>query len=141
MSDPVARLNAALDPIIKDRVTFVRTSEETDGEYSKIVVHLSPGGGNEPHFHTSFSESFSPLEGRLGVLVGKERRVLEPGETATVPAGVVHCFFNPSDQFVRFKGEARPGHRGLEQFAQTSTAATSWAGWWRTGRTRPWPAG
>ena len=54
MSDPVARLNAALDPIIKDRVTFVRTSEETDGEYSKIVVHLSPGGGNEPHFHTSF---------------------------------------------------------------------------------------
>ena len=23
----------------------------------------------------------------------------------------------------------------------TSTAATSWAGWWRTGRTRPWPAG
>ena len=106
------------NPIIKDRVTFVRTSEETDGEYSEIVVHLSPGGGNEPHFHTSFSESFSPLEGRLGVLVGKERRVLEPGETATVPPGVVHCFFNPSDQFVRFKGEARPGHRGLEQFAQ-----------------------
>ena len=24
---------------------------------------------------------------------------------------------------------------------ETSTAATSWAGWWRTGRTRPWPAG
>ena len=43
---------------------------------------------------------------------------IEPGETATVPPGVVPCFFNPSDQFVRFKGEARPGHRGLEQFAQ-----------------------
>ena len=73
------------NPIIKDRVTFVRTSEETNGEYSEIVVHLSPGGGNEPHFHKSFSESFSPLEGRLGVLVGNDRKVLEPGETATIP--------------------------------------------------------
>ena len=106
------------NPIIKDRVTSVRTSEETNGEYSESVVDLSPGGGTEPHFHTSFSESFSPLEGRLGVLVGKDRRMLEPGDTAMIPPGVVHCFFNPSAHAVRFRGEARPGHRGLEQFAQ-----------------------
>ena len=44
--------------------------------------------------------------------------MIEAGESATVPKGVIHCFFNPTDRFVRFKGEARPGRKGLEQFAQ-----------------------
>ncbi len=106
------------NPIIKDKVTFVKTSAETGGEFSEIVVELSAKGGNEPHFHTSFSESFTPIEGQLGVLVGGRRSILRPGDTATVPPGVVHCFFNPSDDVVKFKGEARPGHQGLERFAQ-----------------------
>ena len=106
------------NPIIKDKVTFVRTSDETNGEVSEIVVDLSPGGGNEPHYYTSFVESFSPIDGELGVLLGTDRRMVKPGETATVPKGVVHCFFNPTDHFVRFKGEARPGRKSLEQFAE-----------------------
>ena len=54
----------------------------------------------------------------MGVLLGQAKRVIKPGETATPPNGVIHCFFNPTDRFVRFKGEARPGRKGLEQFVQ-----------------------
>ena len=106
------------NPVIGDKVTFVRTSAETGGEYSEIVVELSPGGGNEPHYHTQFAESFTPIEGDLGVLVGTEKRTIHQGETATVEPGIVHCFFNPTDRMVTFKGEARPGHEGLERFGQ-----------------------
>lgn len=106
------------NPIIKDSVTFVKTADETNGEYTELIVELAPGGGNEPHYHRSFTESFTPLQGQLGVLIGKQKRLLHPGETATVPPGAVHCFFNPSDQRIRFRGEARPGHRGSEQFIQ-----------------------
>ena len=106
------------NPVIKDRITFIRTSDETDGEVTEIIVDLYPGGGNQPHYHTTFAESFTPLDGPLGVLVDKERRTLAPGQTATVQPGVVHCFFSVSDSVVRFHGEARPGRRGLEQFAQ-----------------------
>ncbi len=106
------------NPVIRDKVTFIRTCDETNGEVSEIVVDLAPGGGNEPHYHTSFVESFSPIKGELGVLLGKEKLAVKPGETATVPAGVVHCFFNATDHVVRFRGEARPGRKGLEQFAQ-----------------------
>lgn len=106
------------NPIIGDRVTFVRTSAETGGKVSEIVVELSPGGGNEPHYHTLFTESFTPIGGDLGVLVGEEKRTLHTGETTTVPPGVVHCFFNPTDRMVRFRGEAGPGLVGLERFAQ-----------------------
>ena len=31
---------------------------------------------------------------------------------------MIHCFYNPSDHVVRFKGEARPGRPGLERFVQ-----------------------
>ena len=112
------RVRTIENPIIKDRVTFVRTTEETGGEFSEVLVELSPGGGTEPHFHTLYSESFTPIEGRLGVLVERDRRLLEPGETVTVPPGLVHCFFNPSEHVVRFKGEARPGYLGQEHFVQ-----------------------
>ena len=106
------------NPVIRDKVTFVRTAEETGGEVSEIIVELSAGGGNETHYNTMFAESFTPIAGTLGVLVGKEKRTLRTGETATVPPGVVHCFFNPTDRVVKFRGEARPGHSGLERFAQ-----------------------
>ncbi len=106
------------NPVIGDRVTFVRTSEETGGEVTEILVELSPGGGNELHYHTSFTESFTGVEGQLGLQVGGERRLLGPGETATVPPGAVHRFYNAADRPVRFKGEARPGTPGSERFIQ-----------------------
>lgn len=68
------------NPIIRDKVTFVRTAEETGGAVSEIIVEVSVGGGKEPHYHTMFAESFTPIEGELGVLVGKEKRTLRTGE-------------------------------------------------------------
>lgn len=106
------------NPVIKDRVTFVRTSDETGGALTELIVELAPGGGNEPHYHTSFTESFTALEGRLGIQIGKEERLLEPGETATVEPGVVHRFFNPSDRFIKFRGVAEPGRVGGERFVE-----------------------
>lgn len=106
------------NPVIGDRVTFVRRAQETGGSVTEILVELSPGGGNELHYHTSVTESFTALEGQLGIVSGKEIRLLSPGEMATVPPGTVHRFFNPSDQSVRFKGEVRPGRLGMERFIE-----------------------
>lgn len=106
------------NPVIGDKVTFVRRTQETGGSVTEILVELSPGGGNELHYHTSVEESFTALEGRLGVVVGREQRFLGPGQTATVPPGTVHRFYNPSNETVRFKGEVRPGRLGMERFVE-----------------------
>lgn len=106
------------NPVIKDKVTFVKTSDETDGEFTELLVELAPRGGNEPHYHTSITESFTALDGQLGVEIGSESRLLDPGQSATIRPGIVHRFFNPTDQVVRFKGEARPGRVEQEQFVQ-----------------------
>jgi mannose-6-phosphate isomerase-like protein (cupin superfamily) len=66
----------------------------------------------------TFTESFSTIEGELGVLTGTERRLLRRGQNATVPPGMVHCFCNPSDQVAKFRGEARPSQPGLDHFIQ-----------------------
>ena len=97
------RIRTIENPIIRDTVTFLKTSAETGGEYSEVVIEIHPGGGNEPHYHTSFTESFTALKGQLGVLAGSKRRLLSPGESATVPPRMVHCFFNPSSRVAKFK--------------------------------------
>jgi quercetin dioxygenase-like cupin family protein len=51
-----------------------------------------PGDQAPPHVHHRSAEAFCVLRGRLEVLVGDTRRVLEQGDYVTVPAGTTHTF-------------------------------------------------
>jgi mannose-6-phosphate isomerase-like protein (cupin superfamily) len=42
------------NPQYKDYATFLKTSEETDGEYTLIEFEVGPGGGNTPHYHKTY---------------------------------------------------------------------------------------
>ena len=72
-------------PLQKDYATFLKTNEETGGEYSLIEVEVAPGGGNASHYHKTYDECFEVLEGVLEVKVGGETRVLRPGDKAVAP--------------------------------------------------------
>ncbi|QEC69292.1 cupin domain-containing protein [Panacibacter ginsenosidivorans] len=65
-------------------------------------------GGTPKHYHTSFSETFIPVEGTLGVDVGKEQLRLIPGEIAVAPKNVVHRFYNPGTTPIRFQVKIAP---------------------------------
>ena len=84
------------NPIVKDRLTFLKTAAETGGKYTSMLLELAPNGYNEPHSHRSFDEVFTVVEGRLGMRLGNKTFILEPGQTARVKAGDTHSFFNPS---------------------------------------------
>ncbi|HEX8529977.1 MAG TPA: cupin domain-containing protein [Cytophagales bacterium] len=103
-----------LNPVIGDKLVFLKTARETGGAYTLVEIELAAGGGNMPHIHRAFSETFIPLEGTLGVRSGREKLRLHPGQVHTVPPGTPHYFHNPSDQPVRFQVELRPGHEGFE---------------------------
>jgi len=49
------------NPHVKDKITFIKTSKETAGEYTMIEVELAAGGGTPLHAHTSFDEQFIPV--------------------------------------------------------------------------------
>jgi quercetin dioxygenase-like cupin family protein len=106
------------NPIQKDYVTFIKTSAETNGEYTLVEVELAPKGGVGLHYHKTYSEKFDCLEGELSVQAGKVVHKLKPGQSITAMPMVNHRFFNNSDQPCKFKVELRPASVGFEQSLQ-----------------------
>lgn len=99
------------NPVIGDRVTFLKTAEETNGEYMLAKVELAPHGGNAMHYHLTFTEAFEVLEGRLNVDLDGRHLVLGPGEKALVPIRARHRFYNASDEPATFTVRMRPARR------------------------------
>ena len=93
----------------------MQTASESDGLVTEAEIILFPGGGNPLHYHKTYSETFTAIEGNVGVKLGmKETKILKPGESHTVPPNHIHCFFNPTDQVIKFNVKLRPGHEGFE---------------------------
>lgn len=107
-----------INHLYKDTVTFLETSAETNGRYSLMEITLMPGGGNPPHYHTSFSEKFTAVEGTLGLQLQDRKVFLRPGEDYEVQIGETHNFFNPGDEEISFRIRFTPGHEGMENLLQ-----------------------
>ena len=105
------------NPVFEDEVRFVQTAEESGGEVTELEITLKPGGSNDLHYHQTYAEVFTAVEGQLGVRLGRkgEEHFLEPGQSKVVEKGQVHAFFNPTDGDITFKVELKPGHSGFEQ--------------------------
>ena len=106
------------NPVQKDYVTFLKTSEETNGECTLVDVELAPKGGVGLHYHKTYSEKFDCLDGELKVQAGKAIHTLLPGQSITALPNINHRFFNASDKVCKFRVELRPASRGFEQSLQ-----------------------
>ncbi len=102
------------NPLIRDKVTVLKNREETDGAYLLVEVELAVDGGNGLHYHVDFDEEFIPVEGVLGVELGKRKLLLEPGRSAIAPRMQVHRFYNPGPAPIRFQVKITPGGRFIE---------------------------
>jgi quercetin dioxygenase-like cupin family protein len=103
-----------VNPIFKDTVTFIKTSEETNGRSSELEVFLYPQGGTPMHTHSRFIETFTAVDGVLGLRVEGEKILLNPGEKFSVQRGKAHHFFNEGSGPIKFHLEFTPGHTGAE---------------------------
>jgi quercetin dioxygenase-like cupin family protein len=96
------------NPIIQDRVVFLKTARDTDGALLRAELFLAPHGGNPMHVHPHQEEHFKVLSGTFGVQVGEEQRSLAEGEEALVPPNTPHRFFNDTDEEAHVLTELRP---------------------------------
>ncbi len=103
-----------INPIIKDRVTFMQTAAATHGRITTLQVTLMPGGGTPPHYHKNFSETFVVTQGVLTIGLKHKTVHLGAGEKLTVEAGKVHRFSNESSLPVIFTTVIVPGSEGFE---------------------------
>jgi quercetin dioxygenase-like cupin family protein len=97
------------NPVTGERITFLATSADTDGESVVIETVVQPHGFVAAgHVHPFQSERFTVAAGRLGLKVGRRTMTLGPGQTATVEAGTAHQFWNVGDDQARFVCEVSP---------------------------------
>ncbi|MFC4406734.1 cupin domain-containing protein [Haloarchaeobius iranensis] len=93
------------------RVRYLATAEETDGEYARFEMWLAPppdSHGPMRHVHPEQDEYLEVRAGTLGVWHDGTERLVGPGESATVPAGDPHRFWNAGDDELHLVGEVRP---------------------------------
>lgn len=103
------------NPIFKDKAVIIKTSQETGGSYSLGELEVAPGGGNGLHKHRAFTETFTAVKGKLGVMYGKEKLFLNPGESLTIPLNTPHYFFNDGSEKIICQVKLQPGHEGFEK--------------------------
>lgn len=100
-------------------LTWVRTGEETGGEYSLLYAEYAPGITVFPHYHTLYTETLHLFEGTLEGRVAGQPVLLHDGEEAVVPPRAVHGWRSSGDRTLRFVLEVRPSHAGFEKWLVT----------------------
>jgi len=97
------------NPVSGERIEFLRTSADTDGELLEFELELSPDGRVPgAHVHPEQEERFHVLEGTMTFRLGLRTIVAEAGDSVIVPAGRVHKFSNRGDGRARARVQVVP---------------------------------
>jgi quercetin dioxygenase-like cupin family protein len=79
-------------------VRFKIRGDETGGSFAIVEHPVEPHVVVEPHTHTHEDEYTYVLEGIIGVRVGDEEIEAGPGSYVYKPRGIMHTFWNATDQ-------------------------------------------
>jgi len=110
------------NPISGERITFIRTAADTDGELLEIELELTPDGAVPgAHVHPEQEERFEVLEGTMAFRMGAKKVVAGPGDVVTVPAGRMHAFKNAGEETAKVRVEVRPA-LAMEALFETTVA-------------------
>jgi mannose-6-phosphate isomerase-like protein (cupin superfamily) len=125
------------NPISGERITFLRTAADTDGELLAIELELTPDG-HVPgmHVHPQQTERFEVLEGRMRFRMGLRTIVAGPGEVVVVPAGRAHKFANAGDERAVCRVEVTPA-LDMEQLFETACTLAEEGKTLRSGMPKP----
>lgn len=94
--------------------TFVKTRNETEGAYELMRVGVEPKGGNWWHYHTTFDETFTVVQGELTVETEGKKQIIRKGDSTVVYKKNLHQFYNTSDSITIVLVRVTPA-AGLEK--------------------------
>jgi len=73
-----------------------------------VRAQLPPGEAHKFHFHPAMEEMLYILSGTAEQWVEKEKRMMEPGDSLYLPAGVIHGTYNASNEALDFLAVLAP---------------------------------
>lgn len=94
-------------------------TEETAGQLLVSDLRVQPGGKVVgAHLHPTIDERFTVVQGKIGYMLDGRRGLLEAGQSADLPRGIPHDWWNGGNEEARVIVEIRPAAR-FEQMAVT----------------------
>jgi quercetin dioxygenase-like cupin family protein len=101
-----------VNPVNRERLTFLATARDTDGELLRIEHVFEPGGFvPAAHIHPKQEERLEVLSGSPRFRIVESERAAEPGDVLTVPPGTPHTWWNAGNEETRMLVEFRPAFR------------------------------
>jgi mannose-6-phosphate isomerase-like protein (cupin superfamily) len=92
----------------REWIQYTVTGQESDGELVRFTWRSMPGGEITEHLHPHQEERFSITSGEAHFTLDGVERVVGPGATLVVPAGVRHAERNAGPGEIRGVVELRP---------------------------------
>jgi mannose-6-phosphate isomerase-like protein (cupin superfamily) len=97
------------NPNTGERLVFVATAAETNGECTMFDTYVRPNGiVAAPHVHPHQTERFEIRAGRIAVKLGRQTIEAGPGEVVTIHPGVAHRFWNAGEDELHFRATVTP---------------------------------
>jgi quercetin dioxygenase-like cupin family protein len=100
------------NPVTGERMTFLKTSAQTGGEYVLVELEAEPGGiVAAAHIHPAQTETFEVVRGTLAVELDGRELEARPGDILVVEPGVAHAWWNGGDDTLVCRCEVRPARQ------------------------------
>lgn len=107
------------NPQSGERLTFRKTTADTNGAYIEFDLELQPDGKvPAKHIHPHQEERFEILDGTMKFKLGHKTIVATAGESVTVPAGAAHKFQNGGATVAHVRVTVTPALK-MEQMFET----------------------
>lgn len=96
---------------------WISNAKVTEAQQLVVIeVNLDPGKGHNFHKHPDQEEVIYVIQGQIEQWVDQEKRILTSGESAFIPADVVHASFNTGNTSAKLLAILSPcmGDQGYE---------------------------
>lgn len=118
----ISKGQTLVNTITGERMTFLHTSAETDGEYVLIELRAEPKAFvAAAHVHPAQVETFEIVSGTLGARVAGKDVTAHAGDVLVVEPGQAHKWWNAGEEELVFRCEVRPA-LGFESLIETMFA-------------------
>ena len=97
-------------PRTGERFVFLRRPHDTQSEVFEIEFFVREFAlvAARPHIHATAEERVEVIAGTARMRIGREERIVGPGQTVVVPAGMVHSLRRQGEEFLQFRMQMRP---------------------------------
>lgn len=123
--------------VTKERMVFLKTAADTQGELLEIEMTVSPGGFvSVEHLHPDLEERFQILAGKIALSIEGEQEIVEAGAERTVPKNTRHVWQNAGPDELKVLLQFRPAGT-MEYFLESVFALAEAGKTDRQGRPHP----